>query len=175
MARAVQQRRGSTRDASTNGGRRNGTSRGSHDNGTDSALFDGYHEPDRPHADAYDEMFAADGTIRTPYRALHDAIAPTAAADLAARSEALDRAYVDQGITFSLLRRGAAVPARPRAARDLGARSGDSSSEAIVQRVRALEAFLADVYGDGEILRDGHPAAPADHHLRRTSTGPPPA
>ena len=40
--------------------------------------------------------------MRSAYRALHSAIAPTAAADLAVRSEALDRAYVDQGITFSL-------------------------------------------------------------------------
>ena len=47
-------------------------------------------------------MFHADGTVRSAYRALHEAIAPTAAADLAVRSEALDRAYVDQGITFSL-------------------------------------------------------------------------
>jgi len=46
--------------------------------------------------------FHADGTVRSAYRALHDAIAPTAAADLAVRSEALDRAFVDQGITFSL-------------------------------------------------------------------------
>jgi len=66
------------------------------------ALFDDYLEPDRPHAGAYDEMFQADGTVRPHYRALHEAIAPTAVADLKVRSEALDRAYVDQGITFSL-------------------------------------------------------------------------
>ena len=47
-------------------------------------------------------MFSPDGSIRGPYRALHEAIAPTAAADFNVRSEALDRAYVDQGITFSL-------------------------------------------------------------------------
>jgi uncharacterized circularly permuted ATP-grasp superfamily protein len=47
-------------------------------------------------------MFHADDTVRSAYRALHEAIAPTAAADLAVRSEALDRAHVDQGITFSL-------------------------------------------------------------------------
>ena len=70
--------------------------------GDGSALFDGYLEPDRPYAGAFDEMFHADGRVRSHYRALHDAIAPTAAADLAVRSEALDRAYVDQGITFSL-------------------------------------------------------------------------
>lgn len=65
-------------------------------------LFDNYLSPDRPNPGAYDEMFSPDGSIRGPYRALHEAIAPTAAADLKVRSEALDRAYVDQGITFSL-------------------------------------------------------------------------
>jgi hypothetical protein len=66
------------------------------------ALFDGYLEPDRPHAQAFDEMFHSDGRVRSAYRALHDAIAPTAATDLAVRSGALDRAYLDQGTTFSL-------------------------------------------------------------------------
>ena len=60
-----------------------------------SALFDGYLEPDRPHPDAFDEMFNADGSVRAPYRHLHDAIAPTAAADLAARSEAGIQSSVD--------------------------------------------------------------------------------
>ncbi|MFC4942218.1 circularly permuted type 2 ATP-grasp protein [Pseudonocardia sp. GCM10023141] len=117
-------------------------------------MFDGYHEPDRPHADAYDEMFAADGTIRTPYRALHDAIAPTAAADLAVRSDALDRAYVDQGITFSLSGQERPFPLDivPRV---ISAGEWSKLRKGIVQRVRALEAFLADIYGDGEIVRDG--------------------
>jgi hypothetical protein len=66
------------------------------------ALFDHHLEPGRPHPDAYDEVFHPDGTVRPPYRALDEAIAPTAAADLKVRSEALDRACVDQGVTFSL-------------------------------------------------------------------------
>ena len=67
-----------------------------------SDLFDGYLEPDRPHAGAFDEMFHRDGRVRSAYRALHSAIAPTAATDLAVRAEALDRAFLDRGITFSL-------------------------------------------------------------------------
>jgi uncharacterized circularly permuted ATP-grasp superfamily protein len=119
-----------------------------------SALFDGYLEPDRPHAGAYDEMFAADGTVRAPYRALHDAIAPTAAADLTVRSEALDRAYVDQGITFSLSGQERPFPLDivPRV---ISAGEWGRLQKGIVQRVKALEAFLADIYGDAEIVRDG--------------------
>ncbi len=122
--------------------------------GSGSALFDGYLEPDRPHAGAYDEMFAPDGTVRTPYRALHDAIAPTAAADLTVRSEALDRAYVDQGITFSLSGQERPFPLDivPRV---ISSGEWGRLQKGIVQRVKALEAFLADVYGDAEIIRDG--------------------
>jgi hypothetical protein len=51
-----------------------------------------------------------------------------------------------QGITFSLLRRGATPPARPDAPgarrRRVGRRRGG-----LRQRVKALEMFLADVYG----------------------------
>ena len=136
------------------------------------ALFDDYLEPDRPHAGAYDEMFHADGTVRPHYRALHEAIAPTAAADLKVRSEALDRAYVDQGITFSLSGQERPFPLDivPRV---ISAAEWGKLQRGIVQRVRALEMFLADIYGDAEIVRDGvlprrlSPAA-------STSTGPRP-
>src|SRR5262245_9742852 len=122
------------------------------DNG-ESALFAGYREPDRPHAGAFDEMFHPDGTVRSPYRALHDAIAPTAAADLAARSEALDRAYLDQGITFSLSGQERPFPLDivPRV---ISAAEWSRLQKGIVQRVNALEAFLSDIYGDAQIVRD---------------------
>ncbi len=119
-----------------------------------SALFDGYLEPDRPNPDAFDEMFNADGSVRAPYRQLHDAIAPTAAADLSARSEALDRAYMDQGITFSLSGKERPFPLDivPRV---ISASEWSRLQRGIVQRVKALEAFLADVYNDAQIVRDG--------------------
>jgi uncharacterized circularly permuted ATP-grasp superfamily protein len=136
---------------------RNGSTRSKPPAGTqngDSALFDGYFQPDRAHPDAFDEMFDSDGTVRTPYRALHDAIAPTAAADLTARSEALDRAYADQGITFSLSGQERTFPLDivPRV---ISASEWTRLQRGIVQRVKALEAFLADVYADAQIVRDG--------------------
>jgi uncharacterized circularly permuted ATP-grasp superfamily protein len=132
-----------------------GTLRGTDDAGVGGpALFDGYLEPDRPHAGAFDEMFHADGRVRSSYRALHEAIAPTAVADLAARSEALDRAYLDQGITFSLSGQERPFPLDivPRV---ISAAEWNRLQRGIVQRVRALEAFLADIYGDADIVRDG--------------------
>ena len=65
-------------------------------------LFRGYLDPARPHAGAYDEMFASDASVRAAYRTLHDVLAPSDVADLGARSDALGRAFVDQGITFAL-------------------------------------------------------------------------
>ncbi len=122
--------------------------------GSVSPLFAGYRAPDGPRGGAFDEMFHRDGTVRAPYRALHDAIAPTAAADLAARSQALDRAHLDQGGSFSLPDQERPFPLDvvPRV---ISAGEWGRLREGIVQRVVALEAFLADVYGAAQIVRDG--------------------
>jgi uncharacterized circularly permuted ATP-grasp superfamily protein len=118
------------------------------------ALFDSYLSPARPHAGAYDEMFAVEGGVRTAYRALYDSVAYSEAADLSARSEALGRAFVDQGITFSLSGQERPFPLDliPRV---IAAAEWTKLERGIIQRVRALEAFLADIYGDAHILRDG--------------------
>ncbi len=117
-------------------------------------LFDGYLDPKRPHADAYDEMFAGDGTVRQAYRRLHDQLSGSAPAELGARAEALDRALVDQGITFSLSGQERPFPLDliPRV---IAASEWARLERGIVQRVKALEAFLADIYGDQQIVRDG--------------------
>ncbi|MEV4317895.1 circularly permuted type 2 ATP-grasp protein [Actinocrispum sp. NPDC049592] len=118
------------------------------------ALFDGYLDPARPHAGAYDEMFAEASSVRSAYRTLYDSLVPSQAADLAARSEALDRAFVDQGITFSLSGQERPFPLDliPRV---ITATEWSKLERGIVQRVRALEMFLADIYGDAQIVRDG--------------------
>ena len=101
---------------------------------------------------------------------LHEAIAPTAAADLKVRSEALDRAYVDQGITFSLSGQERPFPLDivPRV---ISAAEWSKLQRGIVQRVQALEMFLADIYGDAEIVRDGVLPRRPDHQLRALPPG----
>ncbi|WP_026360562.1 circularly permuted type 2 ATP-grasp protein [Amycolatopsis nigrescens] len=116
--------------------------------------FDGYLTPQRPHAGAYDEMFAPDGTVRSPYRALYESIVGLAGTDLTARAEALDRAMVDQGITFSLSGQERPFPL-DLVPRVVAPSEWTKLERGVAQRVRALEAFLADVYGDAQILRDG--------------------
>ena len=123
-------------------------------NGHADTRFEGYLDPRRPHAGAYDEMFAPDGTVRSHYRALYESIAGLDAADVTARAEALDRAMVDQGITFSLSGQERPFPL-DLVPRVIAAGEWTRLERGVVQRVRALEAFLADVYGDAQILKDG--------------------
>ena len=117
-------------------------------------FFDNYLDPDRAHSSAYDEMFSADGSVRGPYRALYDSIAGLDVGDLSARAEALERALVDQGITFSLSGQERPLPL-DLVPRVVAAAEWTKLEKGVIQRVRALEAFLADVYGEGKILRDG--------------------
>src|ERR1700742_3464949 len=122
--------------------------------GRDGQLFDGYLDGKRPHAEAYDEMFAPDKTLRPAYRRLHESLAPAVPAELGARAEALARALTDQGITFSLSGQERPFPLDliPRV---ITAAEWTRLEKGIAQRVRALEAFLADVYTDQQIIRDG--------------------
>ncbi|WP_052021583.1 circularly permuted type 2 ATP-grasp protein [Actinokineospora spheciospongiae] len=130
--------------------------RGARDTGPDlGGLFEGYLDPRRPHAGAYDEMFAQDdAAVRQAYRRLHEQLAASQPGDLTARSEALDRALVDQGITFSLSGQERPFPL-DLVPRVITAQEWARLEKGIVQRVRALEMFLADIYGDQQIVRDG--------------------
>ena len=136
------------------------------------SLFDGYGSAAR-YPGAFDEMFDADGGVRTPYRGLHATLGPTDAADLTARSEALDAAFLDQGVTFSLSGQERPFPLDvvPRV---ISAAEWSRLEKGIVQRVRALEMFLADVYGEQEILRDGvvpRRLVTSSEHFHRQAAG----
>ncbi|MGW6729449.1 circularly permuted type 2 ATP-grasp protein [Nocardia sp. NPDC055029] len=114
-------------------------------------LFEGY-GPGR-FADAFDEMFDAAGRVRAPYKGIHAAMAANDVGDLAKRSDALDRAFIDQGITFSLSGQERPFPL-DLVPRVIAAAEWAKLERGIKQRVTALELFLADVYGEQNILRD---------------------
>ncbi len=114
-------------------------------------LFEGY-GPGR-FADAFDEMFDAAGRVRAPYKGIHAAMAANDVDDLAKRSDALDRAFIDQGITFSLSGQERPFPL-DLVPRVIAAAEWAKLERGIKQRVTALELFLADVYGEQNILRD---------------------
>src|SRR6476646_9902639 len=106
-----------------------------------------------PRGAAYDEMFGADGVPRPHTRALYDALQTLTGEDLARRAEARDRSFRDQGVVFSHAGEEWLFPLDliPRL---IPAAEWELVEAGVVQRVRALEAFLADVYGPGEVVRD---------------------
>jgi uncharacterized circularly permuted ATP-grasp superfamily protein len=103
---------------------------------------------------AWDEMFDPTGGIRPGYAALHGALAALGVDDLAERGALRDRSLRDQGITFSLSGEERPIPLDllPRV---IAAEEWVVLEAGVIQRVRALEAFLADIYGAQQILSDG--------------------
>ena len=102
----------------------------------------------------FDEMFEAPDRPRDTYRRLYSGLSTLRPATFAARSAMVDRAYLTQGITFDhggrerpfpfdLLPR--LIPTGEWARLDAG----------LSQRVRALDRFVADVYGARRAVADG--------------------
>jgi uncharacterized circularly permuted ATP-grasp superfamily protein len=126
------------------------------------SLFNGYtsrRSPERAGAAPWDEMFPADGLldgggVRLPYKDMYPALAGMDDAELRARTDALASSYLAQGVTFDFAGEERPFPLDvvPRV---IAADDWTLVESGVKQRVRALEAFLADVYGDRQILRDG--------------------
>jgi uncharacterized circularly permuted ATP-grasp superfamily protein len=112
---------------------------------------------------AYDEMYAADGTVRESYRNYSDWLRGTPDEVIARKREEADLAFHRVGITFAVYGEDSGqerlIPFDivPRIIpSDEWARMADG----LRQRVRALNAFLHDVYHGQEILKAGRiPAA----------------
>jgi uncharacterized circularly permuted ATP-grasp superfamily protein len=116
-------------------------------------IFDGYNTTDS-YVDAFDEMFDGQGNVRGLYKGIYAELAPSDASDLEARAEALGRAFSDQGITFSLSGQERPFPL-DLVPRVISAAEWTRLQRGITQRVKALECYLDDVYGEQQILRDG--------------------
>ena len=117
-------------------------------------------------AKPYDEMHAADGTIRTHYQPYDDWLGHTPRELIARKRKEADLAFHRVGITFNVY--GADGGKERLIPFDLLPRiiPGDewqALEAGLRQRVRALNAFLADIYHGQEILRAGR--IPADQVL----------
>ncbi len=112
-------------------------------------LFEEY-----PFGRAWDEMFSAPGQIRPAYESVFATLQTLDASDLKARADIMGRTFLDQGITFALggVERPFPLDLIPRI---VTAAEWSAVERGVPQRVRALEAFLADVYGPGRIFTDG--------------------
>src|SRR5579871_285170 len=99
-------------------------------------------------------MFAAPGEPRPPYDALVSVLQPMDPAELRFRADQLARVFTDRGVTYDFAGEERPFPLDliPRV---IDAVEWDHVSRGVRQRVRALEAFLADVYGAGRAFEDG--------------------
>ncbi len=111
-----------------------------------------------PLGEAYDEMFARDGRTRENYRLLDHRMRTLSVEALADRQRTLERSFLLQGITFTVY--GAESATERIIPTDLFPRILPASEWATIetgltQRLKALNLFLGDIYGQQRILADG--------------------
>jgi uncharacterized circularly permuted ATP-grasp superfamily protein len=126
---------------------------------------------------AYDEVFAPDGTPRPAYRTVIAVLESMSIQDLTGRGGALSSAFTDAGVTFSLSGEERPFPldVMPRL---FTQEEWDLIDRGVQQRVRALEAFLADVYGEGRAFTEGvlpRKLVTTSQHFHRAAHGIEPA
>jgi uncharacterized circularly permuted ATP-grasp superfamily protein len=107
---------------------------------------------------SYDEMFAADGSVRAHYAALQARMSSLSPGELAERQRTLEQSFLLQGITFTVY--GAEATTERIIPTDLFPRIIHAAEWAkieagLTQRLKALNLFLTDIYGDQKILADG--------------------
>ena len=127
-------------------------------------LFDGYGDAiARQNATAivppFDEMFAGEDAAghldpRRAYRDLYDVLADMTQDQIRHRSDALADSYLAQGVTFDFAGEERPFPLDvvPRV---IERNEWQGIEAGIKQRVRALEHFLDDIYGDQRAIHDG--------------------
>ena len=107
---------------------------------------------------AYDEMFTPEGATRPDYQLLHERVRMLSDAELADRQQTLERSFLLQGITFTVYGADSATESiipTDLFPRIIAARDWDRIEAGLIQRLRALNLFLSDIYGPQRILSDG--------------------
>ncbi|MFF2050220.1 circularly permuted type 2 ATP-grasp protein [Leifsonia sp. NPDC058194] len=132
----------------------------------------------RGRATPFDEMFgdarrAQTSETRPAYRELFAALAAMTQDELRGRTDALASSYLAQGVTFDFAGEERPFPldAVPRV---IEQPEWAHIEAGVGQRVRALEAFLSDVYGAQNAVRDGViPAGliTSSAHFHRSAAG----
>jgi uncharacterized circularly permuted ATP-grasp superfamily protein len=109
----------------------------------------------------YDEMLEADGTPRAHAQTLVEALETLGPEALAQAGRRRDAIFMQQGITFDAAGPDADGPVRDRpfaldlVPRIIPAGEWTSIKRGLAQRIRALNAFIDDVYHGREIVHDG--------------------
>ena len=117
----------------------------------------------RTSADLWDELLAADGTPRAAAAELVQRLHGLGLAELQQRQDLAELDIVGMGITFTVYSDGRGIDRAwpfdviPRV---IAAEEWRSIERGLVQRLRAINMFIDDVYHDQRIIRDG--VFPAD-------------
>ena len=120
---------------------------------TEESLFDGY-VPEH----FFDEVFAADGTVRPHYQKFMSRFGRISRNEFDAKRHAVDVLLLRQGITFNVYGDAQAterifpfdlIP------RIIPATEWEKLEAGLVQRITALNLFLHDIYHEQRILKDG--------------------
>jgi uncharacterized circularly permuted ATP-grasp superfamily protein len=103
---------------------------------------------------AFDEMVDAGGSVRPSYSAVYATLQQSTPAELKGIAEALASNYTQAGVTFDVggVERPFPLDLVPRV---IAAAEWDTIETGVAQRVRAMEAFLDDVYSDAKVIADG--------------------
>ncbi|GAA1757755.1 circularly permuted type 2 ATP-grasp protein [Kocuria aegyptia] len=118
-----------------------------------SDLFENY-AADMAVADAYDEMYTADRRVRPGYDRIGGVLDDLSLSDVNTRADSMARSFLDRGVTFDFAGEERPFPLDivPRV---ITADEWDVIERGVKQRVRALECFLDDVYGEQRVVADG--------------------
>ncbi|HEY1448357.1 MAG TPA: circularly permuted type 2 ATP-grasp protein [Caulobacteraceae bacterium] len=103
-------------------------------------------------------MFAPGGVTRANYRLLDQDIQALGAQALSDRQGTLERSFLLQGITFTVYGAGSTterIIPTDLFPRIIPAAEWERIESGLIQRLKALNLFLADIYGDQRILGDG--------------------
>ena len=107
---------------------------------------------------AYDEMFARDGSVRPHCAALHARLASLPTEELIRRQQNCEQSFLHQGITFTVYNDSRAterIIPTDLLPRIVTAQEWVRVEAGLKQRIRALNLFLQDIYGEGRVLKDG--------------------
>ncbi|MEK0156753.1 circularly permuted type 2 ATP-grasp protein [Arthrobacter oryzae] len=118
-----------------------------------SDLFQDYSEA-AERTGAYDEMFAPGQEARKSYGQVAGALRELSLTDVTARADSMARTFLDRGVTFDFAGEERPFPLDivPRV---IPADEWTFLEKGVAQRVRALEAFLNDVYDKMTVVADG--------------------
>lgn len=117
-------------------------------------LFSGYVPP----ADGYDELLAADGTVRPVWRRFVQGLEQLGSTTVAQRADQARRLLRENGVTYNVF--GAPQgPDRPWELDPLplliGCGEWQQLEDGLAQRATLLDRLLADIYGPQDLLRRG--------------------